>query len=119
MFVRRNQVRSLYIIFGVLISLLAVSLGACDRAPQASKTRDKKLVVCTTTMIADLARQIGGDHLEVIGIMKTGTDPHIYDPTPDDSIWFRKADLVLANGLHLEGKMIDMIEAVGNKAVEL
>lgn len=76
-------------------------------------------MVCTTTMIADLARQLGGDRVQVVSIMKPGVDPHIYDPSPDDSIWFRKADLVLVNGLHLEGKMIDMISAAGNKAVPL
>lgn len=101
--------------------LAALTAAGCDRSPSGKGTSDAggKIIVCTTTMIADLARQIGGERVRVVGIMKPGTDPHIYDPTPDDSIWFRKADLVLVNGLHLEGKMIDMIEAAGAKAVHL
>ncbi|GMV97919.1 MAG: zinc ABC transporter substrate-binding protein [Phycisphaerae bacterium] len=94
----------------------------CERgagASNGSAPDGRKLVVATTTMIADLARQIGGESVRVVGIMKPGTDPHIYDPTPADSILFRKADLVLVNGLHLEGRMIDMIEAAGNKALRL
>ncbi len=79
----------------------------------------RKLVVCTTTMIADLAARIGGEDVDVHGIMKPGIDPHIYEPITDDTIWFRKADLVLVNGLHLEGKMLDMIENAGSKAVHL
>lgn len=99
----------------------SVMLAACNRdgGNGGSDQDSRKLVVATTTMIADLAAQIGGDDVRVVGIMKPGTDPHIYDPTPSDSILFRKADLVLVNGLHLEGKMIEMIESVGNKAVAL
>jgi manganese/zinc/iron transport system substrate-binding protein len=97
-----------------------LTTGACSRNERGAAAADgRKIVVCTTTMIADLAHQIAGDHLRVIGIMKVGTDPHIYDPTPDDAIWFRKADLVLVNGLHLEGKMIDMIKGAGTKAIAL
>ncbi|MCZ7586622.1 MAG: zinc ABC transporter substrate-binding protein [Deltaproteobacteria bacterium] len=102
-------------------ALLAV--GCQSKPPEKTATpapdNAKPLVVCTTTMIADLARELAGNDAQVVGIMKPGTDPHIYEPRPDDGILFRKADLVLVNGLHLEGKMIDMIENAGNKAVEL
>jgi manganese/zinc/iron transport system substrate-binding protein len=91
----------------------------CQRSPASGEYAGKKVVVCTTTMIADLAGQIGGGEVRVVGSMGPGMDPHIYDPTPDDSIWFRKADLVLVNGLHLEGRMLDMIESSGSKAVKL
>ncbi|HET6278489.1 MAG TPA: zinc ABC transporter substrate-binding protein [Candidatus Polarisedimenticolia bacterium] len=87
--------------------------------PAAAEPGRKPLVVCTTTMIADLATQIGGDRVNVVGIMKPKTDPHIYEPTPDDAMLLRKADLILYNGLHLEGKMVQMIENAGSKAVAL
>jgi len=97
---------------------LLVAAG-CGESAGPGSTPGRKLVVTTTTMIADLARQIAGPDLEVVGIMKPGTDPHIYDPTPQDSIWVRKPDLVLVNGLHLEGRRLDMIAGAGQKAVEL
>jgi manganese/zinc/iron transport system substrate-binding protein len=105
----------------VALSAAALVWSACSRqtADAPVDAHGEKVVVATTTMIADLAAQIGGPHIRVVSIMKPGTDPHIYDPTPGDSIWFRKADLVLVNGLHLEGKMIEMIEGVGAKAVHL
>lgn len=102
------------------VVVIALGIGACDRRPaDKPDSNRRKLIVCTTTMIADLAAQIGGEHIQVVGIIRPGVDPHIYDPTPDDSIWFRKADLVLVNGLHLEGRMLNMIEAVGSKVLRL
>lgn len=107
----------------VLLAGLFLPLAGCNRdstAGNAAATGDgRPLVVCTTTMIADLARQVGGARVRVESIMPPGTDPHIYDPKPDDSILFRKAALVLYNGLHLEGKMVHMFENAGAKAVAL
>jgi manganese/iron transport system substrate-binding protein len=59
--------------------------------------------VCSTTQVADLARQIGGDRWKVISILAPGADPHTYMPTPGDSDIVLGADLCLQNGLHLEG----------------
>lgn len=113
--------RGWLVIAGVaVVGAASVVLSGVGCSSGVSKPVAKgKLVVCTTTMIADLARQIGKGEIQVVGIMKPGMDPHIYDPTPDDSIWFRRADLVLANGLHLEGRMIDMIHGSGDKVIEL
>ena len=70
-----------------------------------SVAADKRpLVVASTTQIADLARQIAGDRLDVRSILAPGADPHTYQPTPDDVQIVLQADLCLENGLHLEGK---------------
>lgn len=103
------------------VTLLAgLVLTGCDAKTATRKAAgDKPLVVTTTTVITDLARQIGGDRVRVVGLMKPGVDPHTYEPRPDDSILVRKADVVLYNGLHLEGKMVDVFENAGGKAVAL
>lgn len=106
------------------LSVLTSILGAagCNKAAsgQASRNSDgRPLVVCTTTMIADLAHNVGGDRIRVEGIMPPGTDPHIYEPKPTDTVLFRRAALVLYNGLYLEGKMEQMIENAGTRAVAL
>jgi manganese/zinc/iron transport system substrate-binding protein len=90
---------------------------AADTKDVASGGAERPLIVCTTTMITDAARRIGQDRVQVVGIIQPGMDPHSYEPTPDDVIWFRKADLVLYNGLHLEGRMLDMIENARSTAV--
>lgn len=90
----------------------------CD-ASTSPADGSRPIVVTTTTMIDDLARQIGGDRVRVVGIMPSGMNPHTYDPTPDDSVLFRKADLILYNGLHLEGRLADMFADSREKAVPL
>ena len=99
---------------------LGLPLG-CEKQSGSEKATGtpRPLVLCTTTMIADLASEIGGDRVRVIGIMPPGADPHIYEPRPDDSLLMEKATLILYNGLHLEGKMVAMFERAGARAVAL
>ena len=107
---------------GFLLALPIALMGGCRKESAAGKKpateeATRPVVVCTTTMIADVARRIGQDRVQVIGIMQPGMDPHGYEPTPNDVIWFKKADLVLYNGLHLEGRLLDMIASAGSTAV--
>ena len=62
-------------------------------------------VVATTGMIADAARRVGGDLVEVRGLMGAGVDPHSYRQTRTDIVAMTKADLVLWHGLYLEAQM--------------
>lgn len=78
---------------------------------------DKFTVVCTTTMIADLAQNLVGDNAQVLGIMKTGEDPHVYDVRPRDAQMIANADVVLMNGLHLESTLEHIIENNAEDAV--
>jgi len=67
--------------------------------------------VCVTTgMIADLVRQVGGDHVEVMQLMGPGIDPHLYKPTSSDASALGKADVVFYNGLMLEGRMGELFD---------
>jgi manganese/iron transport system substrate-binding protein len=66
--------------------------------------QEKKSIVCSTTQVADFARQIAGDRWEVHSILAPGQDPHLYDTTPRDASLVAKADLCIENGWHLEGK---------------
>ncbi|BCN93742.1 manganese-binding lipoprotein MntA [Thiomicrorhabdus immobilis] len=72
-------------------------------------------VVTTTAMIADLAENIGGKHVEVTALMGTGVDPHLYKATQGDLRKLTKADIIFYNGLHLEGKMQDIFEKLARK----
>ena len=67
-------------------------------------------VVATTTMIADAARVIGGDAVQVVGIMREGEDPHIYRVKPRDATAIAQAQVVLTNGLHLEATLGDIVD---------
>ena len=66
-------------------------------------------MTATIGMIADVAQTIAGDHAEVRGLMGPGVDPHLYKATQGDLKKLTSADLILYNGLHLEGKMVDVL----------
>ncbi len=66
-------------------------------------------VVATTGMIADAARQVGGDHVEVRALMGPGVDPHAYRQTRSDIVALTQADLVLWHGLYLEAQLEDFM----------
>jgi ABC-type Zn uptake system ZnuABC Zn-binding protein ZnuA len=76
----------------------------------------KPKVLATTTMIADMAQNIAGNKLDVESLLPLGGDPHIYDPTPTDVKRVTEAQLILVNGLTLEGWMKELIENSGTKA---
>lgn len=115
------------LITGLGLTLLAVfMLAACgnDDGADVSKNGNNKeteenqvlKVVTSFTIIADMAREIGGDSVEVYNLVPSGTDPHEYEPLPDDIKAATDADILFYNGLNLEGgedgwfmKMMDSV----------
>ena len=89
----------------VLITITA--LAGCK---QEKKEADKLQVVTTTTMISDLVQQIGGDEINVQGLMGAGVDPHLYKASEGDVSKLYNADIIFYNGLHLEGKLVEVFE---------
>lgn len=74
---------------------------------------EKKLtIVATTSMLADAVRSIVGDNIVVYGLMGPGIDPHLYRAKESDVHKLAAADLVVYNGLHLEGKMEQVLEGM-------
>lgn len=65
-------------------------------------------VATTTTMVTDLVQQIGGDRVQVTGLMGPGVDPHLYKPASSDVTKLQRARLTFYSGLHLEGQMADL-----------
>lgn len=104
----------------VLAAGVLAGLAGCGESPAGGADGDgKPVVVATTTMIADLARQIGGDDIEVISIMRTGEDPHVYEARPRDAEHIAEADLVLMNGLHLEATLLAMVDKDARRVAKL
>ena len=95
----------------LLLLLLTLCTLACQPKP---KKRNGKLKVTTTTgMIYDAVRHIGQDSVEAQALMGPGVDPHLYKATQGDLAKLQAADLVLYNGLHLEGKMQEVLHKLG------
>lgn len=70
-------------------------------------------LVATTGIIGNALENIVGDSVEVISLMGPGVDPHLYKATQGDLQRLTSADVVFYNGLHLEGKMGDILERLG------
>ena len=93
--------------YSALIAILL--LGACAR-PTNKSTSNK--VVCTTGIIADAVEELlrGQDSISVSALMGPGVDPHLYKASQGDIKKLMEADLIIYNGLHLEGKMNELFE---------
>jgi len=77
--------------------------------------RETIRVVTTVGMIADAAERIGGPRVEVEGLMGPGVDPHLYKASEGDVRRLERADVILYGGLHLEAKMADVLERIGER----
>ncbi|MBF0713576.1 zinc ABC transporter substrate-binding protein [Gemella sp. GH3] len=107
----------------ILVSVVAVLLivSGCSKkntGENNSNTGNKKIhIVTTTTMLKDLIENIGGDKIEVEGLMGEGVDPHLYKPTASDVEKLKKADVIIYQGLHLEGKMESIFSELKDKKI--
>lgn len=105
----------------IFFLLAAMFVGCTSDAPNGSSTTAGKTVapkyriLASTLMIADAAHRIAGDDVEVTWLMGAGVDPHLYQPTARDRIKLQGADVVLYHGLHLEGKMVAVFEALAEQ----
>lgn len=96
----------------LVLALLLMAL------PMANVGAQSKLrVVATTTQAADLARILAGDRIELTALMGAGVDPHLYKPTESDIRAMNEAQLVIYNGLDLEGQFETVFEALGQRNV--
>jgi len=92
-------------LFGILLS--------CS-TPEKSKN-GKLNVVATTGMLYDAVLNIGGNKIEAQAIMGPGVDPHLYKATQGDLAKFKNADVIIYNGILLEGKMTEVLGKLGRQ----
>lgn len=84
------------------LSVIAV-LGLFQPSAATAQHQPKKVIVCSTTQVADFARNIVGDRWEVICVLGPAEDPHTYEVGADDGVAVSRADLCAENGWNLEG----------------
>ncbi len=105
--------------FGRLTAALLACLGiaGCGTANSRSDgpPGDTVQVVCTTGQIGDMLQRIGGPHVQVESLMGPGVDPHLYKAVPGDVRKLNAADAVFYNGLHLEGRLADLLEKLAKR----
>ena len=100
----------------MLVASFAVACGDDDDAPAGTSGDARIAIVATTTIIADLARNVAGERASVTSIIPPGADPHDFEPTPDDIEQIADADLVLEHGLGYDEWAHDLVEQSGTDA---
>ncbi|WP_271855383.1 metal ABC transporter solute-binding protein, Zn/Mn family [Patiriisocius marinus] len=92
------------------ITLLIIMLIALVSCKNETEDTGKLKIVATTSMITDIVKNIGGDFIELQGLMGAGVDPHLYKASEGDVAKLYNADIIFYNGLHLEGKLVEVFE---------
>jgi zinc/manganese transport system substrate-binding protein len=100
--------RRLIAIFGALIWIAA--------GQGQAHAQERLKVVATFSILADLARSVGGDAVDVVSLVGANGDAHAYSPSPFDAKRLADAGLVLVNGLGFEGWIERLVKASGTKA---
>jgi zinc/manganese transport system substrate-binding protein len=111
---RGSQMRGKYILLPVLLALIVVSTVSC----QPSTSSPKKSIVVTYSILGSIVKDLVGDKATVTVSIPNGLDPHEWEPSARDIETINKADLVVENGLELEGGMEKTLEAARSKGVK-
>ncbi len=109
MITRRNMLKA------VPVSALALAGAGPLVWSRSARAAPAVTVVATTSMIADAARQVGGERVAVTALMGPGVDPHAYRQTRSDIAAMLRADAVLWHGLYLEAQLEEFLLDLGNR----
>jgi zinc/manganese transport system substrate-binding protein len=92
---------------------------AASSLPVAAQTGEKLKVVATFSILGDMVRNVGGEHVEVTILVGPNGDAHVYSPTPADGRRLTEAKIVFTNGLKFEGWIDRLVKSSGTKAVTI
>jgi ABC-type Zn uptake system ZnuABC Zn-binding protein ZnuA len=97
-----------------LLAAAVLIVATCGQGGGGAPSGDPTLqVVATTTVFADMVRNVGGDRVTVTSIIPAGAGPEDYEPKPDDARKLADADLIVSNGVGLDEFLDDLVEAAG------
>ncbi len=102
-------------LFAIVMGLLVAGCGAGQQEREASSNATVG-IVATTTQVADMARNVGGDGVEVTGLLTANADPHDYEVRPQDIESLSSAELVVRSGGDIDEWLTEAIEGSGTEA---
>ena len=102
---------------GALLAVAAALTGCgVTGGGDAGQEEARVQVVATTMQLQDFTRQVGGDRVELTGILDAEAEPHEYEPTPSDADAVSRAELVVSNGANLDEWLGDLLDQAGADA---
>jgi len=96
---------------------VVIIMAACGGGAPAPTDSGAVRVVATTNIVGDLVRTIGGPNVEVEALMGPGIDPHLYKASAGDVRRMSSAEAIFYSGVHLEGKMSEVLERMGERGM--
>lgn len=110
------MINRVQMVFLSLLMLAGLFASACSNQGNTTEVKEDTIkVTATTGMIADIAANVGKEWVSVESLMGPGVDPHLYKASQGDIAKLEEADIILYNGLNLEGKMADIFVRMANK----
>lgn len=101
---------------GLLLGAIFVASACAPGAGSPSAPNALLNVVTTTTVFADIVKNVGGERISVTSIIPAGVGPEDYEPKPDDAKKLTNADLIVSNGVGLDDFLENLIGAAGGQA---
>jgi len=118
-----NRDRGTAAILAIAISLVSCTPStpptATSPIPTAPTITNKPKVLATTSVLCDLTQQVAQDTIDLTCLIPPGSDPHIYQPKPDDRKTIEQAKLILYAGYNFETSLIKLIQATKNPATKV
>jgi len=112
------QFNTRFVVYGGVLCAMALWMGCGSANSGTNSPADPNApiaVLCTTQQVADLVKRVGGEHVTVEVLFGPGVDPHTYRANTLDTQKLQSAQMIFYNGLHLEGKMAELLEDLGAK----
>lgn len=94
----------------------AIIIASCAAGPASSSETADPVILTSTTLLADITRNIVGDRFEVQSLLPVGSDPHSYQATPQDLARISKSKLIIVNGAGYEGFLQSLLDNTGGEA---
>lgn len=95
--------------------LLVVLLSACAGQPASVSGEATPVILASTPLLADVTRRVAGDRVQVESLLPVGSDPHSYQPTPQDAAKISDSRLILVNGAGYEQFLETLLENAGGE----
>lgn len=93
-----------FLVIFIALGLLFLITACSNEGKSSSSMKDEEIFIVTSfTLIEDIVKHIGGDYVKTHNLVPIGTDPHKYDPLPEDTKAVTDADAIIYNGFNLEG----------------
>ncbi len=101
----------------VTLTLLALVLSACGRTSASDSPEPAPVILASTSFLADIARNVAGNRMQVESLLPIGTDPHTYQPTPRDTVTIAESRVLIINGVEYEHFIESLLENAGGERI--